>query len=364
MRKVFFIFLTWFFIINLFSLIALNRLNLSPDTSYVWINPKEFFQKQSWSILDLHTHWDSYWFLDIVKNGYYFRGQNIESNFAFFPIYPTLVYLVSLILTNPVLSGWLVSSIFLLLSCIYLYKITKEFHPEIKDPLFPVLFLLIFPTAVFFNSVYTESTFLFFSLLCFYYALKRNFLYSAIFGSLAALTRSTGFTLFFPIIFEYLESRKFKPDLKITYLLAIPASTLAYLFYLYYRFGDFWLYFKVQSWWGRSFKLTKEHFTLNSNPSIVNFSLDIFFVLIALVAAIYCFRKLRISYALYIISVVVLALSTGTTLGIGRFVLILFPIYIMLANLKSNLIQLSFAFLSILLLGLYATLFISNYWAG
>jgi hypothetical protein len=81
---IFIIFLSWFFIINVFALLALNRFNLNADTSYIWINPSEFHQEKSWDLISLHAHWDSFWYLDIAKNGYSFKGPEKLSNIVFF----------------------------------------------------------------------------------------------------------------------------------------------------------------------------------------------------------------------------------------------------------------------------------------
>jgi Gpi18-like mannosyltransferase len=365
---IFIIFLSWFFIINVFALLALNRFNLNADTSYIWINPSEFHQEKSWDLISLHAHWDSFWYLDIAKNGYSFKGPEKLSNIVFFPLYPFLIRVFSFLTAgNFVLAGWILSSIFLLLSLIYFFGLVKEFHPEI-DPYLPIIFLLIFPTAFFLNSVYTESLFLFFSLATFYYGLKKKFLLAGIFGFFASLTRVTGILLFFPLLWEYLKNYNFNLkqslNLKILPLFFIPLGTLTFFFYHYLKFGDFFLFFKVEYWWGRMFKLNKDHFLLFSNPAIVNFILDVFFVTFSLISLYFIFKKLRFSYGIYVLLTVFVALSTGTLMSIGRYILVLFPIYIWLSSIKNQYLQISWAFLSTLFLALYTILFVNNYWAG
>src|SRR2546427_7951067 len=51
------------------SLISLNRFNLSPDTAFSWINPKDFFQSKNFDLISLHCRWDCTWYLDIAQNG-------------------------------------------------------------------------------------------------------------------------------------------------------------------------------------------------------------------------------------------------------------------------------------------------------
>jgi len=368
MRKIVIIFILWTLIINIFALFALNRFNLKGDTAYTWIDPEKFYQEKTWDPVSLHARWDSFWYLDIAQNGYSFKGVEKLSNIVFFPLYPFLIRTLSFLTGgNSVLAGWILSLIFLFLALLYLFKLVKEFHPEI-NPYFPVIFLLIFPTAFFLNAIYTESLFLFLSLATFYYGLKKKFQWAGVFGFFAALTRITGILLFIPLIWEYFKSHNFSLaralNLKLLPLFLIPAGTLSFFLYHYFRFGDFFLFFKVQYWWGRMFRLNQDHFLLFSNPAIVNFIIDIFFVIFALAIIYFVFKNLRPSYGLYMLATMAIILSTGTLMSIGRYILILFPIYILGASIKNQYLQQAWIFLSILLLAMYTILFVNNYWAG
>jgi Gpi18-like mannosyltransferase len=368
MKRIFVIFFFWLLIINIFALFVLNRFNLNGDTAYTWIDPQQFSQEKSWNPISLHTRWDSFWYLDIAKNGYSFLGPEKLSNIVFFPLYPFLIRITSLLTAgNFVLAGWILSIIFLFLALFYFFKLIKEFHPE-ADPHLAIIFLLIFPTAFFLNAIYTESLFLFLSLATFYYGLKKKFISAGIFGLLASLTRITGLLLFIPLIWEYLRNYSFQLksffNLKVWPIFLIPLGTLGFFLYHYFKFGDFFLFFKVEYWWGRMFKLNKDHFLLFSQPAIVNFILDVFFVVFALIVLYFTFKKLRVSYGLYILTTIGVSLSTGTLMSIGRYILVLFPIYILLASIKNQYLKQAWTSLSILLLALYTILFVNNYWAG
>lgn len=367
MKRLFVIFLIWLVVINVFALIGLNRLNLEPDTTYNWINPDRLEQDKDWNPIGLHARWDSEWYLDIAQNGYSFNGPGELSNIVFFPLYPLLMRLVALFTGgNFVLAGWILSSLFLLLGLSYLFKIVKEFHPRLNSHL-PVLFLLIFPTAFFFNALYTESLFLFLSLATFYYGLKKNFRRAGIIGFLASLTRVTGVLLFIPLAWEYWKERDF--NLKKCFcpsvipLFFIPLGTSLFFGYHYLRFNDLLLFFKVESWWGRAFELNLEHLAASNPAALSNLALDVFFLVIALIATYLTFKKLRVSYGLYMLANLGVILSTGTLMSIGRYILVLFPIYILLASAKKE-VQLSWGFVSILLLAMNVILFVNGYWAG
>jgi len=366
MKKLILIFAVWFIAINIFAVLALNRFNLKGDTAYTWIDPSQYSQKQGWNPVDIHAQWDSAFYLDIAKNGYSFKSSGALSNIVFFPLYPFLIKAVSLLtLGHTILAGWIVSTIFLFLALLVLYKLIREFHPEI-DPLCPIFFLLIFPTAFFLNSIYTESLFLFLSITTFYFCFKKEFIFAGIFGLLAALTRITGIILFIPLVWEYLNAYGFAKLLnkKIISIFLIPIGTLAFFLYHKIRFGDFFLFFRVESRWGRSFRFNPEHFQFLTRPQIVNFGLDLIFVLFALIVCYFIFKKLRVSYGLYTATTLAVALSTGTFMSIGRYILVLFPIYILMAKPKNNLFKQSYALVSVLLLALYTILFVNGYWAG
>lgn len=132
----------------------------------------------------------------------------------------------------------------------------------------------------------------------------------------------------------------------------------------YLRFGDFFLWLKTEAWWGRAFKFNQGHFTLFSHPAIINFLIDSLFVVFAVVITYFVFKKLRASYGLYMLAALLVALSTGTTMSIGRFTLVLFPTYILMSQIKNKNLQLGLAFSSVLLMAMNIILFVNNYWAG
>lgn len=356
----------WLIVVNVFALAALNRFNLKPDTAYTWINPFQFRQEQSWDLLSIRSHWDSFWYLDIAKNGYSYKGPEELSNLVFFPLYPALIRLVSFLIGgNWVLAGWVISSASLVLAAIFLFKLVKKFHPHL-NPYFPLVLLLIFPTAFFLNAVYSEALFLFLSVAAFYFALEKNFLLAGTFGLLAVLTRATGALLFIPIAWEYFESYRLKGIFSPRFLpiFLIPLGMLSFFAYHYQKFHDPLLFSKVEGWWGRAFATNRNHLALLTHPAVVNLSLDLFFIVFALISTAFIFKRLRISYGLYLLSALIFTLSSGTTMSIGRYIMVLFPLYIFGASVKNELVKQIWIFVSVLFLGLYITLFVNNYWAG
>jgi hypothetical protein len=351
-------------------LLAFNVLNITPDTRYtnIWNDPHRSFEEQQWDPVSIHARWDSFWYLNIAKHGYRI-GQGWFSNVVFFPLYPLLILMTSFCVGgNFVLAGWILNLIFLFLALIYLVKLVREFHSGI-NPHLSILFLLIFPTAFFLNAVYTESIFFFLSIATFYYALKKNFLLAGVFGFFASLTRLTGLFLFIPLIWEYFKTYGFcRPfNLKLLAIFLIPAGILSFFLYHYLKFGDFFLFLRLQSRWGRTFfGVAQDHLSLLTQPTKLHLFLywDALSVILALVVTIFVFKRLRTSYGLYMLFTILIALSTGTFISMGRFTLLFFPLYILIASIKNKYLQLSWGLLSILLLGLNITFFVHYYWAG
>lgn len=366
MKKNLALVMAWIVVVNLFGLVTLNRINMSGDTAYKWLNPSTTIQDKTWNITDLHSRWDSFFYIDIASNGYYQTPGEALSNIVFFPLYPLLIGIFSIFtFNNYALTAWFISLFSLIGAVLFLNKFIKKYHPGI-NPHTTALYLLIFPTSFFLNAVYTESLFLLLSLATFYYAKKSSFWLSGLFGMLAALTRVTGVLLFLPVAWELWVNRKKIKALpgKVIATLLIPTGTTLFFLYHYFKFNDITLFFKVQSAWGRSFSVNQSHLSFFSSAATANFVLDTLFVVFSVSMIVLSFRKKWTSYGIYMLSTVAVALSTGTLMSIGRYILVLFPMFIIAASIKNETFQKVYPMFSTLLLALYILLFVNGYWAG
>lgn len=356
----------WLFAINIIGLISNNRLNLVSDNAYSWIPEEKYSQHKSWNIVDIHSRWDSNWYLDVVDKGYYRKADDTLSNIVFFPLYPFLISALSLITgISPTLAAWLLSCLFLLLAGALLFKFVKKYHPE-SDPSLAVLLLLIFPTAFFLNAIYTESLFLFLSLAAFYLAFDKKYFWAGVLGFFAALTRITGILLFLPLIIElFINSGVNKDSVKKSLpLFLIPLGTACFFAYHWFYFGDPLLFFRVESAWGRSFALNKEHFAFLTDASLANFLLDAGYLIFGSFITLYLIKIKKFSYAIYAATTIGVAIATGTLMSIGRYILVLFPIYVIGASLKNETVKYGWIIVSAMLMALNTYLFVNWYWAG
>lgn len=357
----------WLIVVNGYALLALNRLNVTADSAFPWINPKIFKTEHQWDLIALHAKWDSYWFLDVAENGYYMRGENEFANVVFFPLYPLCVRWVGTITGGDlVLAGWIVSSLCLFAGVVLLTRLVQRFHPDI-DPLWPTVFLLIFPTAFFLNAVYSEAMFLMLSIAMFYFAFQRRFWMAACCAALASATRMAGVFLFFPLLVEFIQANGWKALFsRLVLPLGIaPSGALAFFLYHTFKFGDFLLYFKVERWWGRDFSGDIDDLDrIITYSGISNWILEWGFTVFGFAAAIAVLWKLRSSYGIYMLVSMAIAFASGGTFGIGRYSMVLFPTYLLAATIESVPVKSAWILTSTLFLALNTLLFIHTYWAG
>ena len=153
-----------------------------------------FLGKHVMEILDSPYLWtranfDGVHYVSIARQGY---GHLQE---AFFPFYSRLINVVRTFTTNYVLAGIVISSL-CFLGVLYLFRELlkdKGVNKKVVDN--SLLWLVLFPTSFYFVSVYTESIFLLFVLLAFWFAGKKNWLFAGIAAAFASYTRLVGIFL-------------------------------------------------------------------------------------------------------------------------------------------------------------------------
>jgi len=140
-------------------------------------------------------HWDGTWYVTVATEGY---TSAHSANAAFWPLYPWLMELgVQLTGWTPETIGYLISNVAFYFALHFLFRlVTLDFNPTIARR--TLWAIALFPTAFFFTAVYTESLFLMVvaaALLC---ARRGDWLLAGLIGLLAALTRSAGVMLLAP----------------------------------------------------------------------------------------------------------------------------------------------------------------------
>jgi hypothetical protein len=228
------------------------------------------------------------------------------------------------------------------------------------------LFLLAYPASFFLNAVYSESLFLFLSLSMVFFALRRNFFLAGICAALASATRIAGVFLFVPLVVEFIQANGWRSLFaRRAWPLALaPAGALAFFVYHWVAFDDFFLYLRIEGLYGRDFNIKAADYAIRSNPDLVNTAYDLAFILATLLMGIIALRRFRLSYGLYMLVSLAVALGSGTALGIARYSMVLFPIHFIAAGIRSAVGRSAWLFSSALLLALNIICFVNHYWAG
>ena len=305
-----------------------------------------FYPANLW--LDIWGVWDAKWYLSIAANGYSPNPVGAYADYAFFPLYPLLMRLFDFVINDIYISGIVISNIFLVISCIFLYNLVK-LDTDRDTALRSVKYLFLFPTAYILSGVLTESLFLALALACFYYARKGNWFLVGLLGFLLSLTRSIGVVIIIPILYEYLKSKSVSRD--IFYLLLIPLGLLLFMIYNYYLTGDFLAFVHIQWAWGRHLAnpLKTIYIGLTSSDMTLFLLSPAIFATISLSILVIFYNRIRLSYWIFGLCSLIIPLSTGLY-SMPRYALVVFPFFILFAEItKENYIDTMFTiYLSLL----------------
>jgi hypothetical protein len=138
---------------------------------------------------DVWARWDSDFFIKIAQHGY------DQTSAAFHPLYPALVAVLGRVfLGHYVLAGLVISLLATLGAFVLLYRYAEE-RLGVEGGRRTVLYLAIFPMALFLQAVYSESLFLLLAIAAFLLADRKRFAAAGVIAGLAILTRAAGLAL-------------------------------------------------------------------------------------------------------------------------------------------------------------------------
>lgn len=299
--------------------------------------------------------WDARHYVSIATSNYH-RASNDEAVLiGFLPFLPLMMHLFKSIFHISVLaSGYFVSGISTILLSIILYKLVLLDYPK-KVALLTVLLLFIFPTSFFLHIPYTESIFILLAVSAFYFARKKYYWISFLCIGLATFTKIAGLSLIPAIFIEILFYQKefFKKkgiDKWIFIILGLLISASGFLIFLYINYfvwGDpFYFNIIKKQFHSISFAplgqgLIGAFSVLSYRVGVEKFMLgyaQIAAFVLGLTMSAYVLIKVRVSYGLFMLIVLWISYSMSFWLGMPRYILSLFPMFIVLALLSKHLI--------------------------
>lgn len=320
-------------------------------------------------LLDVWGRWDAQHYLSIATQGYH--GIDV----AFFPLYPFLVHVLGGFIGDHLIAGLLISNLAFAIALAYLYALVRLEYGDQSAAYRTVFYIAIFPTAIFFSAVYTESLFLLLTVASVYYARRGNFITAGVFGALASMTRVEGVLTALPLAYEvwraWRERRGTTLARGVVGLALVPLGLIAYMGYLYALQGDPMAFSKVQADWNRHFAppwvaianttrlIFQGPFASGSAVHVIELVFTAAFLALLVVA----FRMLRPSYAWYFAASLIVPMCTASLMSMPRFELVMFPAFMLLGlwgarpSVNSALVSFFLPFL-----GLFTILFANWYW--
>ncbi len=330
---------------------------------------------QGTGLLGMWNHWDGPHFLEVAARGYWSADP---ARIVLFPLYPLLIAIVSWVV-SPLGAAMLIALVFSLLAAGGLYLLV-QLDSDRETSRLSVVAMNLFPTAFVFVAPYSESLFLALVVWSFLFARRGNWALAGLAGGLAAATRIQGAFLIPALAVEYLVQKRVlqtrRLDRDVIWIAVACLGPLSYLAINWVVFGNalyfveaqrFW--FHVQNaapWdWMPGFVNTAVTGTMNEGWLTVYVAPLVAFAVLA-ATAIWCFfsRASRLSYAVYTLLTLVSFLTLNWPISVPRYILGVFPIFILGGRLGRRpwLGPPLFA-ASVLLLGLFMTLFVIGHWA-
>lgn len=156
------------------------------------------------------------------------------------------------------------------------------------------------------------------------------------------------------------------------YLILSTFPFLTYLFTLYLWRGNPFAFIEQQSSWQRKVTYIWEapfnyfHILNSYNFFTTGFTgqllLEFIFFVFLFVFFLYSVFKLRLSYSIFFAAALFIPIATGTLSAIHRYGLVIFPIYLILVQIKNETFRQIWLIFSITMLGILSVLFINGYW--
>jgi hypothetical protein len=284
---------------------------------------------------------DARWYLDIAENGYERASFNTRTahNWAFFPLYPVIVRLAANITKELALTGMVLSNVFFFAALVILHKTTLEFGFDKSVANRSIFYLAAFPTSYFYSVPMTESLFLLLTVIAFYAAKRNQWFGAGLAAGLASATRFAGIVLLPSLALGYWEWRRSGLQRNILSFFLMPVGLLTFMVFLHSVTGDYFAFRDVQVAFGRPSQLgffLRPLVEFVVHPTIFSvwnlYPLHFACGLLALIASMILVKEHNWSLALYTFLSVAMPLSGLTLASLTRYVMVIFPVYLVLAN--------------------------------
>jgi hypothetical protein len=324
-------------------------------------------------ILSIWNRWDGPQYVLIAQHGYGASGDE-RLALVFFPLYPWLIRLTAMAVGDAVAAGFIVSTIASVIAGVALARLFSIDNPP-RLARRAVWFLFIFPTSYFLHANYSESLFLAFVLTAFLAARHENWRTAGVLGAFGALTRPNGILLLPAFAAEALG--KFLMTRRIDWRwLWIGMIALGFGFYALVNYRvtgnptaflalerEHWRDAMVMPWSGirMTYSVSREY--LPHEAAMIGMQV-LFYLAVGLAGTIASAVMLPISYTAWMALNWLLFASQSWNLSTPRYLLAMFPLFILVARLARNHYwDVAITVWSLLWLGFFTSEFAAGRWA-
>jgi hypothetical protein len=315
-------------------------------------------------LIDAGVRNDAVWYARVAQHGYTY-STHATSSIAFYPLFPALIKVVSLLVGNVYTAGMLISTLCLFGSAALLFAWMDHRQLGGRAPLV-VAMILIFPWAVFYAAMYTESLYLCLLLASFVCWDRRRFALAALFVALLVLTRPTGIIVVPCLFLLYIQARPRQWRQLLPSISGVIALA-AFALYQYIVFGTPFASARAAGVapWSRSLSTAASDLLLRPRPGFPSWSpyyiaamILIAFLALAVVPAVY--RRLGPAYGLLAALSILMPAATGFV-SIERYIVVDFPLFVVLALIWKRTALLAYFTFNVYLLLFFSAAFVAGW---
>lgn len=294
-------------------------------------------------VFQMWDRWDATRFLVTAEAGYEGPGS-FANSYAFFPLFPLAIRALGLLGIPTLAGGLLISAAASWVALAFLYKLAdEEVGPGAGRR--AVLYLALFPTAVFLVAPYSEPLFLAGAIPAFYFARRADWHLVGPFAAVAMATRFAGLFLLLGLVVEAIRQKGMQPAQRATAAIALVIGAiplLAYGAYLAQVKGDpFYFVTDQRLGWGRQFVGPLAAFTNTidrwtsptQSPSFqFAYRIEVLAAAVGVAVVVWALRKKEWGYAAYMGATLAVLLTSTVYFSVPRILLGFFPACVFLAS--------------------------------
>lgn len=324
-------------------------------------------------IRETHNRWDATNYEWLAEHGYTDEGHE-RLYIVFFPLYPVLIWAAHWFMWEGsyFAASLFVSAIASVFAGYFIQSLAATDGADDAEAERSIWYMSLFPTAYFMAMPYTEALFLATAIGSFLAARKERWLVSGIAGALCTATRMQGMALVPALAVEALLRYRMRAFVKAFWLVLVPAGLLLYLGINQVVFGDafafqdiqkvHWFHHPIWPWEGVKDTISgiEDYGPGATRTQIFEFRLAAVVLTAGLLVG--SARWLRPSYQVYGWVTLIFLLSVSFQISMPRYILGIFPLFLILARLGANqglnqVLLMSSAILMGALFAVYATRF-------